>query len=145
MSEFYDIVDSGGNVVETAAEQAAQLEAASAVVTLPEEIPLERKPDPPSSGEMKILRKQYVTVKLPRVIACQHRLDLGRQPRMRNCESCIFAFFQNHGEMVQQLDEMHTSGKDSLIIQLQGKKFYRNWRRFMSTIAQFKQEENVSL
>lgn len=84
------------------------------------------------------LRKMYVTVKLPRVNPCGHRLDLSTQPRMRNCQPCWFAWFQNHGEVVQQLDEMHTEGLDHVIVALQGKKFYHRWRQFMATIAQWK-------
>lgn len=92
----------------------------------------------PTVGELKLLRKQYITVQHPRVIACLHRLDMGRQPRHRNCEHCWFAWFQNHGEVVQQLDEMHTSDNDGLIIYLQGSKFYHRWRQFMATVAQWK-------
>jgi len=140
MSEqFYDVVDSTGEVLETAAEQLAAAENVEHIVV--DSIPLERERPPLSIGEIKKLRKQYVTVQHPRVIACQHELNLNAQPTHRNCESCWFAWFQNHGEIVQQLDEMHTSGNDAAIIQLQGKKFYRRWRQFMSTIAQWKQQE----
>jgi hypothetical protein len=138
--QFYDIVDSIGQVLETAEEQLA--EAGENVETVVQDsIPLQREQPNLSEGEKKKLRKQYVTIQHPIVKACGHTLDLSRQPRHNNCQHCVFAFFQNHGELVQQLDEMHTSGKDALIIQLQGKKFYRNWRRFMSTIANLKQEE----
>ncbi len=132
MREFYDVVDSSGAVVETAAEQEAQ--------GTPE-IPLERQQEPPTPGELKKLRKQYVTIQHPRVVACQHRLNLSKQPRQRNCESCWFAWLQNHGELVQQLDEMHTSGNDFLIVQLQGKKFFKRWTQFMSTIAQWQKDQ----
>jgi hypothetical protein len=68
-------------------------------------------------------------------------LDLSRQPKHRNCESCWFAWFQNHGEIVQQLDEMHMADGDALIIQLQGEKFYHRWRQFMATVAQWQQTQ----
>jgi len=128
MSEFYDVVDSEGNVVETAAEQQV-------------EVPLEREQKAPTEGELKLLRKQYVTVQHPRVVACQHELNLSKQPTHRNCESCWFAWFNNHGELVQQLDEMHTGGNDAIIIQLQGKKFFKRWTQFMSTIAQWEKQQ----
>ena len=128
MSE-YDIIDSEGNVVEKAE-------------TTPEPIPLERPQEPPTKGQLKLLRKQYVTVQHPRVVACQHRLAMNRQPRMRNCESCWLAWFNEHGELVQQLDEMHTGGHDNIIVALQGTKFFKRWLQFMSTIAQWKQQES---
>ncbi len=94
-----------------------------------------------SEGELKKLRKQYVTIQHPRVSACGHKLDMGRKPRL-NCQHCWFAFFQNHGEMVQQLDEMYTQEGKELIIQLQGIQFYDMWRKFLSTVANWKQENN---
>lgn len=126
--QFYDVVDSTGEVVETAEQQQAA-------------IPLEREHVEPTPGELKKLRKQYVTIQHPRVVACQHRLDLSRQPRHRNCQSCWFAWLNEHGEIVQQLDEMHTSGNDAIIIQLQGSKFFKRWLQFMATVAQWKQQE----
>jgi hypothetical protein len=94
--------------------------------------------------EIRKLRKQYVTVKLPRVSPCNHRLDLSRQPRNRNCQMCWFAWFQNHGEIVQQLDEMFQEHGANLIISLQGQKFYHRWRQFMATIAQWKAYQEAS-
>ena len=131
ISEFYDVVDSEGNVVETAAEQEAEQKG----------IPLQREQPPLTPGDEKKLRKLYVTGKHPRVLACHHRLDLTFQPRQRNCEHCWFAWFNNHGELVQQLDEMFQTQGNTLIIQLQGNKFYHRWRQFMATIAQLKQEQ----
>jgi hypothetical protein len=96
-----------------------------------------------TEGERKLLRKQYVTVQLPRVLACGHRLDLSRQPRHRNCEHCWFSWLNEHGEIVQQLDEMFTQHGPELIIQLQGIKFYNMWRKFMSTVANWKQENET--
>jgi hypothetical protein len=82
------------------------------------------------------------TCHLPVVKACGHRLDLHVQPSHRNCEDCWFAFFNTHGELCRQLDEMHMSeGGDSAIIQLQGVKFLHRWRQFMSTIARWKFEQ----
>jgi len=96
----------------------------------------------PTAGEYKLLRKQYVTIQHPRVVACQHRLDLHRQPRHRNCDTCWLAWFQNHEEVVKQLDEMFTEHGAPLIVQLQGKKFYHRWRQFMATIAQWQLAES---
>jgi hypothetical protein len=129
MTKFYDVVDSDGNVIETAEEQKT-LEVQGLQVKGPELTP----------GDLKKVRKMYVTIQHPRVAACLHELDLSIFPRHRNCEHCVFAWFNSHGELVQQLDEMHNLGKDDEIIQLQGIKFYKRFRQFMSTIARFKEE-----
>jgi hypothetical protein len=93
-----------------------------------------------TESEIRKLRKQYVTVQHPKVLVCKHTLDLSRQPKHRNCQHCWWAWLNNHGEIVQQLDEMHTSGQDALIIQLQGEKFFKRFLQFMSTVANFKLE-----
>lgn len=90
---------------------------------------------PASEGVIKRARRMYVTVQHPRAMPCGHRLDMGRQPTHRNCQSCWLAFFQNHGEIVQQCDEMFQADGGQLLIQLQGIKFVRRFLNFMSTIA----------
>jgi len=154
--QFYDVVDSEGNVVETAQEQ----EHASNLAPLVEEgaqpdsysgyvdggdgfkIDHENKRVYVTAGELKKAHKLYVTIQHPKVIACGHRLDLSRPPRHRGCENCWFAWFNNHGEIVQQLDEMHVAGGDDIIVRLQGKKFLHRWKQFMATVAQMKPVEN---
>ncbi len=114
------------------------------VITItPVEQPLAKQPEL-SIGERKELNKKFVTCQLPRVVACGHRLDLSRQPRHRNCETCWYAWFNSHGEVVQQLDEMLQTEQhgETLIVQLQGKKFMHRWRQFMSTVASWKPETN---
>ena len=108
------------------------------------EIDHENKKVTITPGEAKRLRKQFVTVHHPRVVHCQHRLDLNTQPRQRNCEHCWFAWFQNHGEVVQQLDEMFVADGGALIVQLQGKKFLHRWRQFMATIASWEKVAEVT-
>jgi hypothetical protein len=90
-------------------------------------------------SEIKKLRRQFVTVIHPRVAGCMHRYTPDRQPRHRNCEHCWFAFFQNHGNLVQTTDELHsTEGGIQMIVDLQGIKFLRRFRQFMATVAQWK-------
>lgn len=143
MNEFYDVVDSTGNVIETAAEQ--ELSFKDKITEEGKEIILERAVPQLSSDELKKLRKQYVTIHHPRVVGCNHRLDLDRQPTHRNCQSCWFSWFQNHGEIVQQLDEMFTADGGELIVQLQGKKFLHRWRQFMSTVASWKEQNGAEI
>jgi hypothetical protein len=136
--QFYDVVDSEGNVVETAEQQAKEATGDVLVVDAFE------KPKEITPFEIRKLNKLYVTFKHPKVIACEHRLDLSKQPQHRNCEHCWMAWFQNHGEIVQQLDEMYQNHGEKLIVQLQGKKFYHRWRQFMSTVAQWQQVGEVN-
>lgn len=97
----------------------------------------------PTPGKMKKLRKQFITVQHPKVAACGHELDLSRQPVHKNCDTCWFAWFQNHGEIVQQCDEMFQADGGKMIIQLQGKKFLHRWRQFMATMAQWQKVEEI--
>lgn len=93
--------------------------------------------------EIRKLRKLCVTRHLPKVKGCGHKLDLEFQPTKRNCEFCWFAWFQNHGEICKQLNEMHTAGADNIIIELQGKKFLHRYLQFMSTLAQWQKVSNI--
>lgn len=111
----------------------------------PEEITAKfEEPKQLTEGEIKLVRKKYVTIHHPRVIICKHRLDLRCPPRHANCQHCWFAFFNNHGKVVQQLDEMHTAGEDRVIVALQGVKFLHRWLQFMATIAQWKTAQEIN-
>lgn len=122
--QTYDVVDSEGNLVE-AAEQAA-----------------EQAPEPVIPKLTKTMigkaRKAYITVQHPRSIGCHHRLDLKRQPIHRNCEHCWWAWFNNNADVVRTADEIVQSGHPELIVKLQGVKFFKNFCKFMATVAQLK-------
>jgi hypothetical protein len=103
---------------------------------------IDDKKPPLTQTEIRKLRRQFITVVHPRVAACGHKHVADKQPRHRNCPHCWFAWFQNHGELVQTTDELHsTEGGIAMILQLQGAKFLRRFRQFMSTIAHFKAQE----
>ena len=87
-----------------------------------------------------MVTKNMVTIAHPRVTQCGHRLDLGRQPRHRNCESCWFAWFNTNGKVSQQCDEMFQSDDGVLIEHLQGTKFLKRWLQFMATLAKWKKQ-----
>lgn len=75
-------------------------------------------------------------------LPCGHKLVAGQPPRHRNCQACWFTFFQVHGELTQAVDEAYNAngtevGK-ALITQLRGVKFFKNFLRFMSTVAAMK-------
>ena len=125
----YDIVDSSGNMVEKAEPEKG--------TTVPET----GSPIPKlSKSQIGKARRQFITVQNPRVMVCKHRLDLKRQPRHRNCESCWWAWFQNNGEMVKTADEAYQSGHPEIIVMLQGQKFYDNFIRFMATVAKLESQ-----
>ena len=127
----YDIIDSDGTLIESAQ---------SSIPEPVKEMVINQASPQLSDGQLKKARKLYWTIQHPKVVTCGHSLDMGRQPRHRNCEHCWFAWFNEHGEIVQQLDEMYQAEGEKLIIQLQGQKFYHRWRQFMATIARWKEE-----
>jgi hypothetical protein len=119
----YDIIDSDGTVLEKA-----------------EPAPL-RPPIKLSRVMIGKIRKKQITVHNPRAQGCHHKLDLKSQPKHRNCEHCWWAWFQNNGEMVKTADEVFQNGHPELIVQLQGEVFYKNFLKFMSTVARLKDLE----
>lgn len=77
-------------------------------------------------------------------LPCGHKLVAGQPPRHRNCQACWFTFFQVHGELTQAVDEAYNAngtevGK-ALITQLRGVKFLKQFLRFMSTVALYKEQ-----
>lgn len=89
--------------------------------------------------QIKEYRRLYFTVRRPIVRGCGHKLDPENQPN-RNCEFCWFAFFKNHGELVQTTDEMFQAYGGQVVIQLRGEKYLKNFLKFMSTLAQWQKE-----
>lgn len=91
-------------------------------------------------SDIKKFNKIYVTVQHPRVKECGHRFDEFHEPR-HNCEFCWFAFFNTHGDLVKTVDEIfHKENGIHVLTALKGKKFVRNFTKFMSTVAQWKIE-----
>jgi hypothetical protein len=147
--QFYDIVDSQGNVVETAEEQrlAALQEASDTVDPVTDqakEVVMEQAPKQLTIADIRKLNKVYVTVQCPIVAKCGHRLNLNTPPRHRNCESCWFAWLNEHGELVKTLVNTHVENPQ-IIVQVQGAKFLKRFRQFMSTLAAWqKQQEEAN-
>lgn len=99
-------------------------------------------------SEIKKLRKQFWTVQREVVAMCGHKI-VHETPPKNNCEVCWFAWFQNHGELVQELDKCFTEEEygDQILTSIWGSKFVKNFLAFMSTVANWKndiqQEGNV--
>lgn len=83
-------------------------------------------------------RKKLVgnTLKYQHIPMCGHSFVPEHEPRHRNCESCWFAFFQVHGEMTQAVEQLYQTNPE-ILLNLKGKKFVRNFLKFMSTVAAF--------
>jgi len=95
-------------------------------------------------GEYKEDRRLHFTVRHNRLPSCGHKFDPNGEPRHRNCEMCWFAFFQVHGELTQGLDELFAQHGEKGLLQVRGKKFVKNFLRFMSTLAQWKKTADTS-
>lgn len=92
-----------------------------------------------SLKEYKNLMRQYFTVRRPIVQGCGHKIDVDdRDGPRNNCESCWFAFFNNHGEMVQTVDEMIQKHGSETVVRMRGVKFLKMFRSFMSTLVAWK-------
>lgn len=91
-------------------------------------------------------------IQYPRVPACGHKYDPNRQPRMRNCDSCWFAFFVHNEQLVKDTDTMFRSPEGGgRIVELQGIKYFIKFGQFMGTMAKIQeqvqaaQEEAISV
>lgn len=93
--------------------------------------------------EYRKLMNQYFTVRRPIVEGCGHKIDTENGPK-NNCQTCWFAYFNNHSELVQAIDQaMRTDGPE-VVIALRGLKFVRMYRKFMSTVAQWIKEGKIA-
>lgn len=90
--------------------------------------------------EIRKLRGAYFTVRRAQVAICEHRYNPGDFPRHRNCESCWFAFYNEHGELVKQMDEVYQEYGKAALDNLVGKKPATMFLRFMSTVAKMTKE-----
>lgn len=92
-----------------------------------------------SLKEYKNLMRQYFTVRRPIVQGCGHKIDVDDLDGPgNNCESCWFAFFNNHGELVKTVAEMIQKHGSETVVRMRGVKFLKMFRSFMSTLAAWK-------
>jgi hypothetical protein len=78
------------------------------------------------------------------VLACGHKFRGQFEPSHRNCERCWFTYFQVNGELTQSVEEAFAVGGPKLIDQLKTKTFTHNFRKFMSTVAFLKQQQELA-
>ena len=132
---------------EQAASVAADVEASVTVHGEGEQQPCcdehaaETPQQPLTLKQFKQLLAKYFTVRRARLEECGHKYVHTNPPR-NNCEYCWFVFFNQHGEMVQQLNDAFQEGKkfnpahpEVFIVNTMGIKFAKNFLKFMSTLA----------
>ena len=91
-------------------------------------------------SEYKEYQRKHVTRTYQTVPMCGHKFVPGEIPRHVNCEPCWFTFFQVHGELTQAVEEVYQKPNGAAIIkQLRGKKFLRNFLKFMASVAQLQE------
>jgi hypothetical protein len=72
------------------------------------------------------------------VLPCGHKFVEGKEPK-RNCEQCWFTFFSVYGELTQTADEAFVTHGEAALVQLRGRKFTNNFKKYMSTLAHYQQ------
>lgn len=98
-------------------------------------IKFDSKSKPLTRREIAKINKLYVTKEYPRA-SCGHIFVLEHEPK-NNCETCWFTFFDTYGQLTQEVEKVFQEHGADFIIGLRGVKFYKYWRKFMSTVAQF--------
>lgn len=92
----------------------------------------------PTRAEIGRHRRQHFTVQHQKVQPCGHKFVPGSEPRHRNCEPCWFTFFTVYGELTKQADELFRSAGEGALVQVRGRNFTSNFKKYMATIAQWK-------
>ena len=81
------------------------------------------------------------TLKLPQIQATGHKLAITIDgPRHCNSEADWFSFFQVHGEVTKQAIEIHQKEGLQALVALRGKKWVKNFLKFLSTLAQWQKQ-----
>lgn len=93
---------------------------------------------PLTRKEWKNLMRLYFTVRRPVVEGCGHKIEVERPPK-NNCEVCWFAWFNNHGEIVQST----LQADKRFVVQIFGEKFLKMFNRFMATVARLAAEGKI--
>ena len=90
--------------------------------------------------QLRQLRGKYFTVRHPRTIGCDHHQDQINEPTFRNCESCWYAFFSTHGELVNVTHEAFSEHGPEFVEKLRGRKYVQMFTRFMSTMNRLRED-----
>jgi hypothetical protein len=94
-------------------------------------------------SEYKKAMRLFFTVRRDVVPYCNHKIDLNSPPK-NNCHACWFAWFNNHGELVKELDKAFQEHGGEIIEMTRGRKFLVNFLKFMGTLAKWKAEAEAA-
>lgn len=111
--------------------------------TVPPELWPDADGNPPklTEGLMRMLRGRYFTVRHP-TITCGHKLDMINFPK-RNCESCLFHFFNTHPQLVEVTDQFYRTQGRGPLVAMRGEKYFKAFVRYMVTIIRLKAEHDA--
>ena len=104
---------------------------------------LYKAPENPSKVDWARINKLYVTVQHNKVKICGHKFHPYNDPRT-SCQHCWVTYFQNHGEVTKMCDEIFRNDGPEVLIRLRGERFVKMFKRFMATLAKFKEEQENS-
>jgi hypothetical protein len=103
------------------------------------------KPLPINERTLRLIRGKTFTVRHPVLEDCGHSLDMINFPK-RNCQNCLFNWFNWHEELVRTAHEFYQQYGKERLIAMRGVKFTRAFLMFMSTVQHFleqqKEQEN---
>ena len=105
----------------------------------------DEKPLPINERTLRLIRGKTFTVRHPVLEDCGHSLDMINFPK-RNCQNCLFNWFNWHEELVRTAHEFYQQYGKERLIAMRGVKFTRAFLMFMSTVQHFleqqKEQEN---
>ncbi len=106
-------------------------------------------PKPPTRKEWGKIMRLFFTVERGTLTHCGHKLGivdhrngkvlLNEEPK-NNCQQCWFAYFNENSDMVSTADQCFAQEGIETLIRIRGRKFVKNFTRFMSTMTKFKVE-----
>lgn len=112
------------------------------VPNTPSELQPDKDGNPPKITPELIrkLRGRYFTIRHSRLEACGHRFDLVNEPR-NNCDLCWVNFFAYHPDLVETADKFYIAHGKEPLIAMRGKKFFRYFTMYMSTLYHEQKEK----
>jgi len=109
-------------------------------------------PKPPTRKEWGKIMRTFFTVQHGELKRCGHKLGVVeydqkgkpqffiREEPHNNCEDCWFSFFNENSDMVATADRCFAEEGEPTLVRIRGKKFTKNFKKFMSTMTRFRQE-----
>lgn len=96
----------------------------------------ENPPKVLTRSEYKAAMRTFFTQRHATVTPCGHKFHPTAEPK-NNCQYCWFCYYNEHGEVTQTAEECFQKEGADFLIKLRGKKFFKNFLKFMATLAQY--------